>query len=128
MWEVVIALLLVLGAFSGLLILLLRQFSTLTVQVSREQAKSLESGIREISLIQSEALAKVVAPVINPPLLPSVQVKDIPEEKPPTWREEADSTDLIDPLTGRMMSWDVPVVPEEQTLGPADLWVNPSQT
>lgn len=126
MWDLILGLIAVLGAFSGLLVLLLRQFSTLTAQVSREQAQSLASGLREISVIQSEALATVLAPVFTPSPVPA-QAQDLPVEAIPEWRQEADSIDLIDE-TGRPTSWETPVISESESVGPNDLWANPSQT
>lgn len=124
MWDLILSLMAVLVVFSGLLALLLRQFSTLTAQVSREQAQSLASGLREISVIQSEALAKVIAPVFTPSPVPA-QAQDLPVEEVPEWREIADSPDLIDE-TGRPLSWQTPVIPESESVGPNDLWANPS--
>lgn len=126
MWDLILGLIAVLGVFSALLLLLLRQFSTLTARVSREQAQSLASGLREISVIQSEALAKVIAPVFTPPPVPA-QAQDLQEEKVPEWRETADSPDLIDE-TGRPMTWETPVLSEAESMGPGDLWAHPSQT
>lgn len=126
MWDQILGLTAVLVVFSALLVLLLRQFSTLTARVSREQAQSLASGLREISVIQSEALAKVIAPVFTPSQIPA-QAQDLPEEKTPEWRETADSPDLIDD-TGRPLAWATPVLSEAESMGPNDLWANPSQT
>lgn len=118
MWSdtlsLVAGVLLVLGAFSWALILILRQFSQLLSDASSGQVK-----------LQSEALATILAPVLVPKAEP-VEVKDLPEEKVPEWRERADSPDLVDDMD-RVLDWStIPVIPEEQTVGPADLWAKPT--
>lgn len=108
--------------FSGCLILALRQFSQLQNKASEATAEA----VGRITVLQSEALAKVIAPVFTPPTVPA-QAQDLQEEVLPGWREGADSIDLIDD-TGRPLAWETPVLSEAESMGPGDLWANPSQT
>lgn len=95
--------------FSVALILTLRQFSQLLTEACSAQAK---------------ALALLVEPLFRAPRDP-VPVRDLEPAKIPEWLAEADSSDLIDPLTGRPLTWDTPVLTEEQSVGPQDLWNKP---
>lgn len=112
MWatlSLVLAVASTLALFCGLLAYSLKVYSS-----------QLSEGLKE----QSKALAMIVEPMFRPPPQNTTQIVDLPQETVPSWRDEADSPDLVDNF-GRPLTWETPVISEEESVSPADLWARP---
>lgn len=100
MWQLVLSLVLILVLFSGLLILTLRQFSTLLGTAADRQA---------------QILSTLLKPILNPPPLPVVE-QEQPDLDPPAWTRSVDSVDLME--TTRMLDWEMPEISDEDSISP----------
>lgn len=114
MWQLVIALLGSLLTFSALSLLLVRML-----------VKTFSESLGEATLIQAKALAAITEPMFRPAHQDPAQVQDLDLPKTPAWVDEADSPDLIDNF-GRPLTWETPVISEDDSVTSVDLWARPS--
>lgn len=96
MWEIAVILI----CFSVSLVLVLTFFQRLLSRATADQAT---------------VLMQLLHPILNPPPVEQAPEVEQAASALPSWLAGVDSTDLME---GRVLDWDIPIIPDEESIGP----------